>query len=76
MSGRVATTKPRRIKASHRRRWKRAAAHREYQHTDALGTPVAITNSSRTVTERREYEPYGYQTTPALQDGPNYTGHV
>ncbi|HEX6607376.1 MAG TPA: Ig-like domain-containing protein, partial [Chloroflexia bacterium] len=47
-----------------------------YQHTDALGTPVAITNSSRTVTERREYEPYGYQTTPALQDGPNYTGHV
>jgi RHS repeat-associated protein len=47
-----------------------------YQHTDALGTPIAITNSSKTVIERREYEPYGYQTTPALQDGPNYTGHV
>jgi RHS repeat-associated protein len=47
-----------------------------YQHTDALGTPVAITNSSKTVIERREYEPYGYQTTPTLQDGPNYTGHV
>lgn len=47
-----------------------------YQHTDALGSPVAITNSSRTVTERREYEPYGYQTTPTLQDGPSYTGHV
>ena len=76
MSGRVAITKSHRIKACHRRRWKRAAAHREYQHTDALGTPVAITNASRTVTERREYEPYGYQTTPALQDGPNYTGHV
>jgi RHS repeat-associated protein len=47
-----------------------------YQHTDALGTPVAITNSSKTVTERRDYEPYGYQITPALKDGPNYTGHV
>ena len=47
-----------------------------YQHTDALGSPVAITNSSKTVIERREYEPYGYQTTPTLQDGPNYTGHV
>jgi RHS repeat-associated protein len=47
-----------------------------YQHTDALGTPVAITNASKTVTERREYEPYGYQLTPTLQDGPNYTGHV
>jgi RHS repeat-associated protein len=47
-----------------------------YQHTDALGSPVAITNSSKIVTERREYEPYGYQTTPALADGPNYTGHV
>ena len=47
-----------------------------WQHTDALGTPVAITNGSRTVIERREYEPYGYQLTPMLQDGPNYTGHV
>jgi RHS repeat-associated protein len=47
-----------------------------YQHTDALGSPVAITNSVKTVIERREYEPYGYQTSPTLQDGPNYTGHV
>lgn len=47
-----------------------------YQHTDALGTPVVITNGSRAELERREYEPYGYQLTPALQDGVNYTGHV
>ena len=26
--------------------------------------------------ERREYEPYGAQLTPALQGGPGYTGHV
>src|SRR5690625_2048071 len=26
--------------------------------------------------ERREYEPYGAQLTPAVQDGPGYTGHV
>ncbi|MEZ0469592.1 RHS repeat-associated core domain-containing protein [Luteimonas salinilitoris] len=37
-----------------------------YYHTDALGSVV----------ERREYEPYGAQLTPAVQDGPGYTGHV
>ena len=31
----------------------------KYQHTDALGSPVAITDASRNVTERTEYEPYG-----------------
>ena len=30
-----------------------------YQHTDALGSPVARTNGSRVVIQRREYEPYG-----------------
>jgi RHS repeat-associated protein len=47
-----------------------------YQHTDALGSPVATTNSAKTVLQRSEYEPYGYQLTPALADGPGYTGHV
>jgi RHS repeat-associated protein len=48
-----------------------------YQHTDALGSPVATTNASRTVIERREYEPYGCQVAPfALEDGPGYTGHM
>jgi RHS repeat-associated protein len=48
-----------------------------YQHTDALGSPVAVTTETRALVERREYEPYGYQTAPfALKDGPGYTGHV
>jgi RHS repeat-associated protein len=48
----------------------------EYLHTDALGSVVAVTNASRTVLERREYEPYGAQLTPAVTNGPGYTGHV
>ena len=47
-----------------------------YVHTDALGSVVALTDQSRTVVERREYEPYGTQLTPTVQDGPGYTGHV
>jgi RHS repeat-associated protein len=48
-----------------------------YYHTDALGTPVALTDSSGTVIERREVEPYGRQLSPTgVQDGPNFTGHV
>jgi len=52
------------------------AATVEYIHTDALGSPVAVTNSVGVVIERREYEPYGKQTQPALANGPGYTGHV
>ncbi|AWV08082.1 RHS repeat domain-containing protein [Marilutibacter maris] len=48
----------------------------KYQHTDALGSPVVITDANRTELERREYEPYGKQLTPTPQDGPGYTGHV
>lgn len=48
-----------------------------YYHTDALGTPVAISNSSGTVVERRTFEPFGRQLTPTTTaDGPGYTGHV
>jgi RHS repeat-associated protein len=47
-----------------------------YIHTDALGSVVAITDEHRNVIERREYEPYGAQLTPTVQDGPGYTGHV
>ena len=47
-----------------------------YVHTDALGSIVAVTDQSRNVVERREYEPFGLQLTPAVQDGPGYTGHV
>ncbi|MDH5824648.1 RHS repeat-associated core domain-containing protein [Luteimonas sp. RD2P54] len=48
----------------------------KYIHTDALGSVVAVTDANRNVIERREYEPYGVQLTPAAQDGPGYTGHV
>nr|WP_255703472.1 RHS repeat-associated core domain-containing protein [Lysobacter sp. GX 14042] len=47
-----------------------------YIHTDALGSVVAVTDVSRFVTERREYEPYGTQNAPTLNDGAGYTGHV
>ena len=47
-----------------------------WQHTDALGSPVATTNSSKTVLQRSEYEPYGYLVNRPLEDGPGYTGHV
>jgi RHS repeat-associated protein len=49
----------------------------KYVHTDALGSVVALTDSEGSVVEgRREYEPYGYQMTPVIEDGPGYTGHV
>jgi RHS repeat-associated protein len=47
-----------------------------YQHTDALGSPVAVTSETGSVTERSEYEPYGLLLNRALHDGPGYTGHV
>lgn len=48
----------------------------EYVHTDALGTPVAITNAAAQVIERSEYEPYGKLLNRPLTDGPGFTGHV
>lgn len=48
----------------------------KYTHTDALGSIVAVTDSSGRVIERREYESYGAQLLPELRDGPGYAGHV
>ena len=48
----------------------------EYIHTDALGTPVAVTDANRNVIERSEYEPYGKVLNRVVKDGPGYTGHV
>ncbi|WP_369976386.1 RHS repeat-associated core domain-containing protein [Xanthomonas bundabergensis] len=56
-----------------------AAAHAQtviYYHTDALGTPVAVTDASGNVVERSEYEPYGSLLNRPLTDGPGYAGHV
>src|SRR5690606_29153019 len=47
-----------------------------YQHTDALGSPVVVTNQSRTVVKRNEYEPYGKLVGDQIEDGPGYTGHM
>jgi RHS repeat-associated protein len=46
----------------------------KYQHTDALGSPVAVTDANRVVIERYVYEPYGKSSSP--DDKPGYTGHV
>jgi RHS repeat-associated protein len=51
------------------------AANR-FQHTDALGTPIVVTNGSHTELERNEYEPFGKVTNHPVIDGPGYTGHV
>ena len=48
----------------------------EYIHTDALGTPVAVTDVNRNVLERSEYAPYGEVLNRPLRGGPGYTGHV
>jgi RHS repeat-associated protein len=52
------------------------AATFKYQHTDALGSPIAVTNASQTVVEETEYEPYGAQTNRPVTDGPGFIGHV
>jgi len=48
----------------------------EYIHTDALGSPVAVTNAAGAVVERQVYEPYGAGVTRGPNDGPGFTGHV
>jgi len=48
----------------------------EYIHTDALGTPVAVTDEHQNVIERSEYEPYGRLVNRPETDGPGYTGHI
>lgn len=47
-----------------------------YQHTDMLGSPVAVTNASGQVTERNDYEPYGAIIGKPTRSGIGYTGHV
>lgn len=54
----------------------RAQTTVEYIHTDALGSPVAVTNASGAVIERTVYEPYGAVINRPVTNGPGYTGHV
>lgn len=48
----------------------------EYIHTDALGSPIAVTDASQNVIERSEYAPYGDLLNRPDTDGPGFTGHV
>jgi RHS repeat-associated protein len=47
----------------------------KYQHTDALGSPVATTDEAGNVVERTEYAPYGAPLNRPVS-GVGYTGHV
>lgn len=53
-----------------------SAANTTYQHTDALGSPVASTSASGTLLARTWYEPYGKVAAGATPSGPGFTGHV
>ncbi len=45
-------------------------------HVDALGSPVAVTDNTGSVVERRRFMPYGAELGGQVKDGPGYTGHV
>ena len=47
-----------------------------YQHTDALGSPVAVTDQNRTVLQRSEYEPYGFLLNRPINPTVNYASHL
>ncbi|MGV6493261.1 RHS repeat domain-containing protein [Stenotrophomonas rhizophila] len=48
----------------------------EYIHTDALGSPVAVTDASGVVIERTVYGAYGEVINRPLTGGPGYAGQV
>ena len=45
-------------------------------HTDFLGSPVAETNATGTVTRVERYTPYGEPSDMQLDAGPGFTGHA
>ncbi|MFK3650520.1 RHS repeat domain-containing protein [Lysobacter enzymogenes] len=48
----------------------------EYIHTDALGSPVAVTDANQNIVETSQFEPYGRVVNRPATDGPGYTGHA
>ena len=56
--------------------WAQTTITVEYIHTDALGSPVAVTDEAGRVIERTLWEPYGAAIGKPAFDGPGYTGHV
>ncbi|MFO3797714.1 MAG: RHS repeat domain-containing protein, partial [Anaerolineales bacterium] len=47
----------------------------KYQHTDALGSPAAVSNQAGAVIDRTNYDPYGGAINKTV-DAIGYTGHV
>ncbi len=47
-----------------------------FQHTDALGSPVAETDQARNILKRNSYAPYGEAYGATWVNGTGYTGHV
>lgn len=47
----------------------------KFQHTDALGSPIAVTDTAGQVVERTDYQPYGSPIGKTV-DGIGYTGHA
>lgn len=48
----------------------------EYIHTDAIGSPVALTDVAGKVVNRTAYEPYGAPIGGIIDNGPGFAGHV
>jgi hypothetical protein len=45
-------------------------------HSDALGSPIARSNSGGSLIDRTRYEPYGATASGSVPNGIGYTGHV
>jgi RHS repeat-associated protein len=56
--------------------WGSGAVEVRYQHTDALGSPVAETDGNMAVTKRNSFSPWGETWGTTSVDGTGYTGHV
>ena len=62
--------------ATRERNWVTGAFPVKFHHTDALGSPVAVTNTAGAVIDRTDYEPYGSTINKPTYDGVGFTGHV
>lgn len=56
--------------------WSAGTFATKYHHTDALGSPVAVTNAAGQVTERTDWEPYGAAIGKPNYEGIGFTGHM
>ncbi|HMB58065.1 MAG TPA: RHS repeat-associated core domain-containing protein [Arenimonas sp.] len=56
--------------------WGTGTTTLRYQHTDALGSPVAETDADAHIVKRNTYAPYGEAYGSTNIDGTGYTGHV